>query len=222
MAYIDDLLARDEQVRFVGRQHLVVLIGRLVGELLLIGVLVLAGVVSQNAFGSQQVGGLSLGQVVLLTCAAISVLIFGSIVLDYLRWNNTQYIVTDRRVIQTEGVFNKSVIDSSLDKINDVALTQSWLGRILDFGDVEVLTASEIGVNRMDSIASPVDFKQAMMEAKLQFDRGFGYFDPSAVVPYTEPDNIQVVLTELASLRDRGILSTDEFEAKKRELLNRI
>src|SRR5829696_5700144 len=36
-----------------------------------------------------------------------------------LRWQNEEFIVTTRRVLQTEGVVNKRVVDSSLEKIND-------------------------------------------------------------------------------------------------------
>ncbi len=40
-------------------------------------------------------------------------------------WWNEKYIVTNRRVIQIEGILDKHVIDSSLEKVNDVVLVQS-------------------------------------------------------------------------------------------------
>jgi len=223
MAYVDELLSRDEHVLSVARRHLLVLIGRVLGEMTLIAILILAGVVSRNAFVNQRFGGVPIGQLVLLFCVVISALLIVSIILDYLRWNSDQFLLTDRRVIQLSGVLNKQVIDSSLDKINDVALSQSWLGRIFDYGDIQVLTGADDAVNRMDGIAHPLAFKRAMTEAKAQYDQGYGYLDPAALVPYVQsPQDIQVVLSELATLRDRGILSSDEFEAKKRELLSRI
>ena len=39
--------------------------------------------------------------------------------------------------------------DSSLEKINDAVLEQSFFGRMLGYGDLDVLTASEIGVDAM-------------------------------------------------------------------------
>jgi hypothetical protein len=223
MAYVDELLGRDERVLAVARRHLLVLIGRVVSELLLIAIMILAGVVSRNAFASQQVGGVSIGQIVLLICTAISAILLVSIGVDYLRWNSDQFLLTDRRVIKLSGVFNKTMIDSSLDKINDVALRQTWLGRIFDYGDIEVLTGADEAVNRMDGIARPLGFKRAMSEAKADYNQGYSYLDPAVVVPYVQsPQDIQGVLSELATLRDRGILSSDEFEAKKRDLLSRI
>ena len=36
------------------------------------------------------------------------------------------------------------------------------------------------------------------------------------------PDEVTRLLTQLADLRDRGAISTEEFETKKRDLLNRL
>ena len=227
MAYIEQLLARDEKILYDGRQHTFVLIGNILTEMILIGVLIAAGVAAQAAFATQIALGMPVGRLILLACGLISLFVLVSAFFDYLRWNNEQYIVTDQRVIQIRGVLNKDVIDSSLDKINDVELRQSWLGRMFDYGTIEILTASDVGINQMRRIAHPLDFKRAMLEAKHHFNRGFGYFDPGMVAysqpaPPNTPPDIQQTLQKLADLRDQGLLSVDEFEAKKRDLLNRI
>lgn len=230
MAYIDELLARGERILYVGRQHTFVLISNILAELSLIAILIAAGVYSQRAFRPDRiVAGQPVGQLVLITCALISLFVLVSAFIDYMRWNNEQYVITDQRVIQIRGVFSKAVIDSSLDKINDVELRQSWIGRIFDFGDIEILTASEIGVNEMQRIGHPLEFKRAMLEAKHEFTRGFEYLDPQAVAAYTQPPfersgrvDIEQTLQKLADLRDQGVLSQAEFEAKKRDLLSRI
>ncbi len=229
MAYIDELLARDERVLYDGRQHTFVLVSNILTEMVLIAILIAAGVAAQRYLTNVSVAGQPGGTVVLLVFGVISVLVLISAFLDYLRWNNEQYIVTDQRVIQIRGIFNKDVIDSSLDKINDVELRQSWLGRIFDYGTIEILTASDVGINEMRKIGHPLEFKRAMLEAKHNYTRGFGYLDPS-VAAYTQPvpmpaggaSDLEETLQKLADLRDRGLLSIDEFEAKKRELLSRI
>jgi len=229
MAYIDELLGRDEQVLYDGRQHAFVLISNILTEMILIAVLIAAGVTARAAFPSPIVLGMPVGQLVLIVCGLISLVVLISAFLDYLRWNNEQYVVTDQRVIQLRGIFNKDVIDSSLDKINDVELRQSWLGRLFDFGTIEILTASDVGINEMRQIAHPLGFKRAMLEAKHNFNRGFGYLDAPGIAAYTQtqaapgaPGDLQQTLQKLADLRDQGLLSQDEFEDKKRELLNRI
>jgi hypothetical protein len=230
MAYIDELLARDEQVLYEGRQHTFVLIGNILTEMFLIAILIAAGVASQRYLTNVSVVGQPGGTVVLIACGLISLFVLISACLDYLRWNNEQYVVTDQRVIQLRGIFNKDVIDSSLDKINDVELRQSWLGRIFDYGTIEILTASDVGINEMRRMGHPLDFKRAMLEAKHNYAHGFGYLDPQSVAAYTQAPpraadgagDLQQTLQKLADLRDQGLLSEAEFEAKKRELLSRI
>lgn len=229
MAYIDSLLGRDEQILYVARQHIFVLIANILTELVLIAVLVAAGVASNMAFSnstSPLVGNMTASNLILLICVVISVIVMISGFIDYLRWNTEQYVVTDRRVIQVRGILNKLVIDSSLEKINDVELRQSLIGRMMNFGTVEILTAStEEGINVMDRIEAPLEFKKAMLDAKHQHERGYGYLDPQGYPPPRQalsPADIQRTLEELAALRERGILSPAEFEAKKRELLSRI
>jgi hypothetical protein len=43
-----------------------------------------------------------------------------------------------------------------------------------------------------------------------------------AVTPEPAIVNIPEQISQLASLRDQGILSSEEFEAKKKDLLNRM
>ena len=87
-----------------------------------------------------------------------------------LRYVNQEYVLTNRRVIQVEGVLNRNSTDSSLEKINDAVLTQSVFGRMFDFGDLTVLTASESGIDKMHMLRKPIAFKKAMLDAKHEFE----------------------------------------------------
>jgi len=132
---------------------------------------------------------------------------------DILNWTHHQYVITNRRVMQISGVINKSVTDSSLEKVNDVKMTQSFLGRIFDYGDIEILTASELGVNLFKRIAKPVQFKTAMLNAKERLEHG----------DFAEDDqSIPKLIAQLDQLRKQGLLSEAEFQAKKEQLLSRL
>lgn len=233
MGYIDELLGRDEQILYEARQHIFVLISHIATEISLIAVLVAAGVASNLAFRDNPTiiaGNMSASRIILLICAAISVMVLISGLMDFLRWTNDQYVITDRRVIQVRGILNKEVIDSSLDKINDVGMRQTILGRMFNFGTIEILTAAEDGVNAIEGIAAPLEFKRVMVEAKHSHDHGYGYLvdprtaypTPSTANPVRGQGDIQRILEELAALRDGGILSNEEFETKKRDLLSRL
>ena len=79
-------------------------------------------------------------------------------------------MLTNRRVIQVEGVLNRNATDSSLEKINDAVLSQSVFGRMFDFGDLTVLTASESGIEKMRMLRSPIVFKKKMLDAKHDYE----------------------------------------------------
>jgi uncharacterized integral membrane protein len=202
--YIQSLLGENERILLVTRQHWFVLFSNILLEILLIVLLVL---------------GISAATVVYPIASAGFVLVLAPLIgmlRDFLIWSNREYIVTNRRVIQISGVFDKNVVDSSLEKVNDVKMSQSFLGRIFDYGDVEILTASEIGVNLFKRIGDPVKFKTAMLNAKEEL--GFGEIGAR---PQVEED-IPSLIAKLDGLRKQGIISEAEFQKKKAELLAKM
>ena len=134
---------------------------------------------------------------------------------DFLNWSNHQFIITNLRVMQISGIFNKSVIDSSLDKVNDIKMDQSALGRVFGYGDIEILTASELGVNLFKKIDNPVGFKSALINAKAYLEQG------APELSENKPD-IPLMISKLADLRTQGVLTEDEFQQKKSELLSKL
>jgi hypothetical protein len=60
------------------------------------------------------------------------------------------------------------------------------------------------------------------MDAKHNLERGYGFLEHAYPHSSESAGDIQRTIEDLADLRDRGILSSDEFEAKKQELLRRI
>jgi uncharacterized membrane protein YdbT with pleckstrin-like domain len=139
-----------------------------------------------------------------------------SMIRDIVAWKDREYIVTNRRVIQIFGIFNKSVVDSSLEKVNDVKMTQSFFGRMFDYGDIEIMTASEQGINLFKRIGDPIKFKTAMLNAR----ENIGFHDTGVHV--ARADTIPAQIAELDELRKKGIVTEAEFQIKKRELLAKM
>src|SRR3954452_15294449 len=102
----------------------------------------------------------------------LALFVFGvlSFLWSILRFRNEEYLITNRRLIHAEGVINKKTTDSSLEKINDAILTESLFGRMFGFGDLDVLTASEEGIERLRMLRDAKDFKKAMIEAKHELE----------------------------------------------------
>ena len=79
-------------------------------------------------------------------------------------------MITNRRVMKVEGVLKKRSADSSLEKINDAVLEQSVFGRMLGYGDLDILTANEQSVDRyrMLSQAQTLQADDARREAQAR------------------------------------------------------
>jgi hypothetical protein len=142
-----------------------------------------------------------------------------------LDWINERYIITNRRVMEVTGIINKHVRDSALEKVNDVDMRQSILGRLLRYGTVQIITGSDIGLNRFQRLANPVRFKRAMLNQK----EALGLLDgQQAALAHSAPlapasaAEIPTLIAALADLHRQGALTSEEFETKKRELLDRI
>ncbi|HET7088236.1 MAG TPA: PH domain-containing protein [Anaerolineae bacterium] len=212
MGYVEQLLAKGEEIVLRARQHWVTLIASaLANALFVIVVLVLYFVVRSIEF-------LKPAETVLLVAALIGVL-FGlaRYSWDWLRWWSEEYIVTSRRVIQTEGIVNKRTADSSLEKVNDVLLTQSFFGRILGYGDLEIVTGSDVGVNRLTRLRDPINFKTAMLDAKARLGEEYG----EQMREVTDRD-VPKLIEELDALRKRGLITDAEFNEKKARLLSQL
>jgi hypothetical protein len=168
MSYADGLLSPGERITYRQKQHPFIFVwGARYAILAVIIVIVLVWV--RSGLGQDGVSG---SFATILGWAA-AILFFGGIAVAIwtaLRYINQEYVLTNRRVIQVEGVLNRSSTDSSLEKINDAVLTQSVFGRMFDFGDLTVLTASESGIDKMKMLRGPIAFKKAMLDAKHEFE----------------------------------------------------
>ena len=241
--YAEKLLAQGERVALRGRQHfLATLIEGRVAWAIFIAAVVLLILDAQLAPGVVRD---------LFSWLALALLLIGLVWLAniYLNWYLQDYLVTNRRVLKVEGVLKKRSADSSLEKINDAVLEQSVIGRMLDYGDLDILTANEQSVDRYRMLAHANTFKKTMLDEKHRLEQDvFQIPAPplraappleaapvatSPVDPTPAPaaaptpremssEEITSALGDLADLRDRGAISPEEYEAKKQDLLGRL
>lgn len=238
MGYVDTLLASGERVVRKAHQHWFILVWRarwaVLGLVLGLVFLVLRLVNAQTDGPLWTILGI----------ATLALVVYGIAALawGWLQFQAEDYVITTRRIIHSEGVVNKRATDSSLEKINDAILVESVFGRMFGFGNLEVLTASESGIERLYMLRDAKSFKKAMLEAKHELEIELtrptmppvrGSDGPAPVAPVAPPappatpevdtaEEVADTLARLGELRDKGILSVEEFEAKKADLLARL
>lgn len=196
-------MGEGEHVMVTARRHPLFLVGHLVlyviGGLVLIG----AGIWAATRFPI----------LVAVVPWVISIFPLGFAVLRFIAWRNEVYAVTNYRIVQTEGVFSRKIFDSSLEMVNDILLTQSLIGRMLNYGTVEIITGSDIGLNKLDALKNPFAFKRAIIDARnVLADHGY------ASAPQAD-DRQSQLLAALQDLRTSGLLTEAEYEIKRSRIL---
>jgi uncharacterized membrane protein YdbT with pleckstrin-like domain len=199
MGYLQSLLGKQERIVHSTRTHWLFIMPALLFYVFMAAVIVAATLIIRSRLEND----LALVILVLLLYPGVRFL------LRFLNWFNDRYLVTTYRVIEVKGIINKRVSDSAIDKVNDVVLTQSMLGRIMNFGDVEILTASEAGVNLLRHISNPLLFKREMLNQREEtVDH---HWTADRDVAATPEDRL---IDSLQDLRSHGLLSDEDFQAK--------
>jgi uncharacterized membrane protein YdbT with pleckstrin-like domain len=211
MSYLSRLLIPGEEVLLLARRSVTATFGAL---LLLEAVLLAAaaGLYLWNAPGT----GAGPGVGVIL---AVALIVLGLLAVRYVRWRNKVYVVTNLRVLKVEGTFAKAHHDASLDKINDLVLTQSVWGRVFGYGDLQILTANEASGVTFHYLHDPVGFKRTALESRTALGGAAAAGGTPAAVAALDP---LAQIERLGELRSKNLISEDEFQKKKAELLSRV
>jgi len=76
------------------------------------------------------------------------------------------WAVTDLRVIDEWGVFTLNSKETPLQSVQNVHYKQSIMGRIMDYGEVDIQTAALEGKTTNDFVSSPKLLKRTIVEAQ--------------------------------------------------------
>lgn len=160
MAYIPSVLNQNETVKHLGKPSWTLILPRTV----LCGVAAIVYMVIAAITSSWAVAGLAFGIITLLWAILV-----GNIVLYIL---TTEIAVTNQRVVSKHGWLNINVTSTHLDKINNVNVFQSLLGRILNYGNIEITTATaeEKDNHFIKSLGKPNVFRESLMTELERYD----------------------------------------------------
>jgi Bacterial PH domain/Short C-terminal domain len=169
-----------------------------------------------------------------------------------LRWHTTNIVLTTSRVLERRGVFGRSGVEIRLDRVNELCYRQTLIERLVHTGSLEVEVGGETGVVVFTHLPHPAAVQSLVTEQIENLRRArspwqtpvgapgaMGMPQPAAAPPgpgfYAQPAPVMPPppqvhggltvadrLMQLDQLRQRGILTDSEFQAKKLELLQQL
>lgn len=197
MAIPERFLSDNEQIARAFRPHWKALIGPVLVFDLILAVGIVVAIVANIAAWIPIVAAIVLG----LLVAAKPVL----------EWWFTSYVITNERLVVRSGILSREGKEIPLEVINDVAFSQTFGERLFRSGDLLVESAGELGQSRYSDIPLPEEVQALIYE--LREDR------ITALNTGSTPTD---QLATLAQLHRDGVLTDDEFNEKKRKLLDEI
>lgn len=154
-------------------------------------------------------------------------------VLTFLNWRNIVFATTNRRIISQYGLLSKSYVDMGLDRVQTISVKQPFFERLFGFGDVYITSSAAGGGFRRGApslrIASNGGVvwenvpKPFMVERTLN---GIIYSPrtPTGEVGPAPPPSggVEKAIGELSSMREKGMITEAEYQAKREEVLKRL
>lgn len=234
MGYMEELLATNEKIIYRTKQHwMAPIFGTVTGVLILIGGVVLFGL--HLTLGTDGFANLLR---TLAFWASLILMVVGVVWVgySYILWWVEDFAVTNQKVVKVSGLLSKRTSGAGLEKINDVVMEQGPLGRILGYGTLKVATASDTTDLDFRTMRAPADFRRAMLDQKVTFEQADAVHIADAVraaavppppppvsapipAPATAKATTEEKLRSLATMRDAGLITAEDYEAKKTELL---
>jgi len=161
---------------------------------------------------------------------AIGILVYLAFVVEkYFAWTYTHFVLTDRRVISRSGIVSKRGTEIPLDRVNNIDFSQQIWERMIGAGDLSIESAGRDGQSHFENVRHPDMVQQEIYrqievnsrrQAGWQADAMVGHQQAAAAA--APPADVADQIAKLAALRDQGALTSEEFEAKKAELLDRM
>lgn len=114
-----------------------------------------------------------------------------------------------------------------MDKINNVSYDQTLVGRLLNFGHVEIQTAAHLGATDYYKVNNPKRLKDTITGAEADYQR-WQYGNQAAQLawalkhnisrPWSGGEQIATELEKLYELKNQGALTEEEYDRAKSRL----
>jgi len=135
MGFPENVLAKGERVERSIHPHWLTVVGPL-----LFGLVLVAAAIAVVALSPDDSTG---NLVQWISIAVLAVVAIPTVLVPFLRWRTTHYVVTSHRVMVRRGILSKSGKDITLSKITDVSFEQTLLDRIINSGSLRIESAGD-------------------------------------------------------------------------------
>jgi uncharacterized membrane protein YdbT with pleckstrin-like domain len=152
MGFPENVLARGEHVERDLHPHWLTVVGPTVFGLLLAAGCLVAVVVTPDDSTGNTIQWIAVAVLVLVAVPAV--------VVPYLRWRTTHYVITSHRVMVRRGILTKNGKDITLSKITDVSFQQTLLDRIIRSGSLHIESAGDSPDENLSYIPRSNDVQQ--------------------------------------------------------------
>lgn len=152
-------------------------------------------------------------------------LAFWLVVQPLLTWWTSMYVLTSERLMTRRGLVSKSGIEIPLENITNVNFSQSMVERMIGAGDLLVESAGTSGQSKFKDIPHPDIFQAELYrtrEERTLYLSGRHTQTPQATEPQRGGTANAEAIQKLAELRDQGHISDEEYETKRKELLDEM
>ena len=143
--------------------------------------------------------------------AGVAWLILG--LYPFISWWFTTYVLTNERLITRRGILARHGLEIPLEQITNVLFAQNILERVLRSGDLLIESAGTSGQSRFSDIPEPEEFQSLLYTVREERGKVLQGKKTNA------GDDTVSQLERLSRLRAEGVLSDEQFEEQKRQIL---
>ena len=136
------------------------------------------------------------------------------VVVRYLKWTTTSFVITSDRLIFRTGVVSKMGVEIPLERINTIHFSQKVFERLTGSGDLIIESGGEDGQQRFTDIRRPDQMQKAIHAQKEAHNRrrfAVSNGDVGSI-------NVAGQLEKLEGMLKRGTLTAEEFQWQKDKL----